>query len=75
MSLEGEILSADTEANATFVTSFNEFGEEHQLTLNQIFNRDETGLIFHLLPDKTLAASFEHSVDERKQGKRESRSD
>ena len=72
MSLEGEKLSADTEASAIFVTSFNEFVEEHQLTLNRIFNCDETGLNFHLLPDKALAASFEHSADERKQGKRES---
>ena len=64
LSLEGEKLSADTEASATFITSFNEFVEEHQLTLNQIFNCDETGLNFRLLPDKTLAASFEHSADE-----------
>ena len=46
LSLEGEKLSADTEASATFITSFNEFVEEHQLTLNQIFNCDETGLNF-----------------------------
>ena len=39
-SLEGEKLSADTEASAAFVTSFREFVEEHQLTLNQIFNCD-----------------------------------
>ena len=40
LSLEGEKLSADTEASAAFVTSFREFVEEHQLTLNQIFNCD-----------------------------------
>ena len=66
LSLEGEKLSADTEASATFITSFHEFVEEHQLTLNQIFNCDETGLNFRLLLDKTLVASFEHSADERK---------
>ena len=33
LSLECEKLSADTEASATFITSFNEFVEEHQLTL------------------------------------------
>ena len=69
LSLEGEKLSADTEASATFITSFNEFVEEHQLTLNQIFNCDETGLNFRLLPNKTLAASFEHSADGRKLSK------
>ena len=40
LSLEGEKLSADTEASAAFVTSFREFVEEHKLTLNQIFNCD-----------------------------------
>ena len=69
LSLEGEKLSADTEASATFVTSFNKFVEEHQLTFNQIFNCDETGLNFRLLPDKTLAASYEHSADGRKLSK------
>ena len=69
LSLEGEKVSADTEASATFITSFNEFVEEHQLTLNQIFNCDETGLNFRLLPNKTLAASFEHSADGRKLSK------
>ena len=69
LSLEGEKLSADTEASGTFITSFNEFVEEHQLTLNQIFNCDETGLNFRLLPNKTLAASFEHSAYGRKLSK------
>ena len=69
LSLEGEKLSAHTETSATFITSFNEFVEEHQLTLNQIFNCDETGLNFRLLPDKTLAASFEHFADGRKLSK------
>ena len=69
MSFDGEKLSADTEASATFITTFNKFVEESQLTLNEIFNCDETGLNFHLLPDKTLAASFEHSADGRKLSK------
>ena len=63
LSLEGEKLSADTEGSGTFITSFNEFVEEHQLILKQIINCDETGLNFSLLPNKTLAASFEHSAD------------
>lgn len=55
LSLEGEKLSVDTEASATFITFSIEFVEEH-LTLNQIFNCDET-------------ASFHHSADKRKQSK------
>ena len=47
------------------------FVEQHHLTLNQIFNCDETGLNFRLLPDKTLASSFEKSADGRKKVKRE----
>ena len=65
LSLEGEKLSADTEASVTFITNFNKFVEERQLTLNQIFNCDETGLNFRLLPDKTLAAPFEQLSKKR----------
>ena len=43
--------------------------EEQELNLHQIFNCDETGLNFRLLPDKTLAASFEKSADGRKLSK------
>ena len=37
--------------------------------LHQIFNGDETGLYFRLLPDVTLAASFEKTADRRKKTK------
>ena len=69
MSLQGEKLSADKEASEEFVSSFAEFVEEHHLTLNQVFNCDETGLNFRLLPDKTLASSFEKAADGRKKSK------
>ena len=38
-------------------------------SLDQIFNCDETGLNFGLLPAKTLARSFEKSADGRKKSK------
>ena len=69
LSLQGEKLSADKEASDEFVSSFAEFVEHHHLTLNQIFNCDETGLNFRLLPDKILASSFEKSADGRKKSK------
>ena len=69
LSIEGEKLSANREASATFITSFSRFAEEHQLTLNLMFNYDETELNFCLLPEKTLAASFEKSADGRKLSK------
>ena len=37
----------------------------HKLSLDQVFNCDETGLNFHLLPENTLAASFEWSANGR----------
>ena len=64
LSLQGEQLSADNESSDAFVSSFAE--EEQQLSLHQIFNCDETGL---LLPDKTLASSFEKSADGKKKSK------
>ena len=67
LSLQGEKLSADKEASGEFVSSFAEFIEQHHFTLNQIFNCDETGLNFRLLPDKTLASSFEKSADGRRE--------
>ena len=69
LSLQGEKLSADKVASDNFIASFAEFIEQHHLTLNQIFNCDETGLNFRLLPDKTLASSFEKSADGRKKSK------
>ena len=38
-------------------------------TLNQIFNCDETGLYYKLLPQKMLASSFEKAADGRKKQK------
>jgi hypothetical protein len=43
--------------------------KNQQLSLNQIFKCEETGLNFHLLPEKTLAVSFEKSADGRKMSK------
>lgn len=69
LSLQGEKLSANREASSDFIPYFNNFIEERQLTLHQIFNCDETGLYFRLMPTKTLAASFERSADGRKESK------
>ena len=53
-SLEVEKLFADKEASATSITPFSGFVDDHQLTLNQIFNFDETGLKFeNIRPSNT----------------------
>ncbi len=64
--MQGEKLSADMPAAGDFVTSFQKFIEDNNYTLNQIFNCDETGLYYKLLPEKTLASSFEKSASGRK---------
>lgn len=55
------------EVSANFITSFSGFVEDCQLTLNQIFSCDETGLNCHLLPDNTLVASFEKKKTEQRE--------
>ena len=64
--LQGEKLSADKPAADNFIVTFQEFIEENHYTLHQVFNCDETGLYFKLMPDKTLASSFEKSAVGRK---------
>ena len=63
--LQGEKLSADKPAADNFIVTFQEFIEDNHYTLHQVFNCDETGLYFKLMPDRTLA-SFEKSADGRK---------
>ena len=67
LSFQGEKLSADSDAAVEFTKSFPEFAKGY--SLDQIFNCDETGLNFRLLPTKTLAQSFEKSADGRKKSK------
>lgn len=69
LSLQGEKLSTDEDAAIHFVPSFQKFVREKKYSMDQIFNADETGLYFRLLPDQTLAASFEKSADGRKKAK------
>lgn len=69
LSFQGEKLSADKEAADQFVPKFKKLLEEKKLSLNQVFNCDETGLNYRLLPQSTLASSFEKSVDGRKKSK------
>ena len=69
LSLQGEKLSADKDAAEMFIPEFKKVCEEKGLSLHQIFNCDETGLNFRLLPESSLASSFEKSADGRKKSK------
>ncbi|KAF2890091.1 hypothetical protein ILUMI_16082 [Ignelater luminosus] len=59
VSISGEKLSADAEAAKEFSVKFQEIVEENELLTCQVYNIDETGLNYKMLPNKTLAASNE----------------
>ncbi len=67
--MQGEKLSANDSAADEFVSSFAKSVSIEKLCPDQIFNCDETGLYFRLLPEKTLAASFEKSAKGQKKSK------
>ena len=69
LSFQGEKLSADKEAADQFVPRFRKLVEEKSPSHNQVFNCDETGLNYRLLPESTLASSFEKSANGRKKSK------
>ena len=54
LSIQGEKLSADVVSATTFVHEFSSILEGY--SLEQIFNCDETGLYYRLLPKKLLQA-------------------
>ena len=66
LSLQGDKLSADKPAADQFIPEFQAFVRDGGYSLDQVFNCDETGLYYKLLPQKSLAAHFEKSADGRK---------
>ncbi|XP_015429685.1 PREDICTED: jerky protein homolog-like [Dufourea novaeangliae] len=58
----GEQVSTDTEAAVNFKNQLLELIEEEKLKLNQIFNADETGLYFKMMPKNTLVIKTENST-------------
>ena len=55
LSFQGEKLSSDAAAPEPF-KELVKLMEDESLTLEQLYNCDETGLCYQMLPDKTLAA-------------------
>ena len=53
-------MSADTDCD--FKKTLSGFIEKEQLTLNQVYNYDETDLYWKALPSKTLASQKEKTV-------------
>lgn len=62
----GEKLSADIQAVKTFKDDFLIFVKDNDLTVDQIYNCDESGLFFKMLPRETLVDARETSVSGNK---------
>ena len=58
LSVQGEKLSADSTTPDPFKQTLTGYIEAERLTLDQVYNCDETGLYFRLLPRKTFSISF-----------------
>ena len=59
LDISGETQSADVAAVDSFKIEFENFVKEHNLKPCQIYNADETGLLWRCLPDKTLVGGEE----------------
>lgn len=65
----GEILSADTSAVQAFQKRIEDIILTEKLTPDQLYNCDETGLNFKMLPSKSLASKDENSAPGHKKRK------
>lgn len=62
----GEILSSDTTAITPFIHTLRAKMVEMELKNEQLYNADESGLFFRLIPDKTFVAACEKTAPGRK---------
>ena len=69
LSLQGEILSADMTAVESFRSSLKEVMEKKGYCKEQVFNADETGLWWRLMPSMSLVACGEKQAKNFKQSK------
>lgn len=69
LDVSGEIKSADEAAANEYKITFQKLVDEHQLSPAQIYNADETGLLWRCLPNSTLAGAEESSAKGFKKNK------
>ncbi|XP_064413472.1 jerky protein homolog [Latimeria chalumnae] len=69
LKVSGEKLSADHEAAEKYVEDFARLVTENDLTAEQIYNADETGLFWRCLPRNTLVCHDENSASGVKESK------
>ncbi|XP_053968607.1 jerky protein homolog-like [Anastrepha ludens] len=65
----GEKECADYVSATMFVEDLNEYIKNEQLTTEQIYNADETGLFWKCLPQNSLASGDEYSIEGYKESK------
>ena len=64
VSVSGEIRSADSEAAQTYPDQLQDIIDEGGYSPEQIYNADETGLCYRMLPGKTLAVKNDEHKSE-----------
>lgn len=69
LDIQGEKLSADADAANSYIAEFKQIVAAHSLTIEQIYNADETGLLWKALPSKTLVSYNEKSAPGHKSSK------
>lgn len=69
VSISGEKLSANETAAEKYKAIFIDMVTKERLTADQVFNCDETGLYYKMLPQKTLSATTENGVSGMKGNK------
>lgn len=69
LTVTGEILSGDVVGSENFKVTFKNLIAKHNLSPSQIYNADETGLFYKMLPTKSLASK----VDDKAKGHKKSK--
>ncbi|XP_028661789.1 jerky protein homolog-like [Erpetoichthys calabaricus] len=69
LDIQGEKLSGDSDAAALYVTEFKRLVEAHDLSPDQLYNADESGLYWKALPSKMLVSKEEKSAPGHKSSK------
>lgn len=67
--MTGEILSADIKASDMYKISFEKFVSDKNLSPSQVYNADETGLFYKMMPKTSLASKLDEKAKGHKKSK------
>lgn len=65
VSVAGEIRSADAEADESYPEKLKQIITDGEYSPEQVYNADETGLCYKMLPGKTLAVKSNKKIKDR----------